>query len=141
MTFHEKSRWIALVTNLVAWGWYFVTVARVYGAGAPDTPWLIAMTIPVIIAATVIHIVGHVAVAVWKPSEARSEMDERERAIAGRATVIAYNVLAVGLMIAIGTTLAHWNAFFAVNAVLFVFILAETVRYGLEILAYRRMAA
>lgn len=33
MTFHEKSRWIALVANLAVWGWYFVTVAQAYRRG------------------------------------------------------------------------------------------------------------
>ena len=92
-----------------------------------------------IIALTVIHIVAHIVVAILKPSEARSEMDERERAIARNAGAIAYHVLAFGIVVAIGTTLFCWTAFVAVNAVLLAFILAETVRYGLEIIAYRRI--
>jgi hypothetical protein len=138
MTFIEKSRWIALLANLLVWGWYFVTVARVLAAGAPDVPWMLAMTVPVIVALTVIHIVAHIVVAVLKPSEARSEMDERERAIARHAGATAYHVLAVGIVIALATTLFYWSAFVAVNAVLFAFVLAETIRYGIEILAYRR---
>ncbi|MDQ8755804.1 hypothetical protein RCO27_06140 [Sphingosinicella sp. LHD-64] len=141
MTFHEKSRWIALLANLAAWSWYFVAVARLHAAGVPNVPYMIAMMLPVIVAITVIHIVAHVAVALWKPGEARSETDEREQAIARRAASIAYNVLAVGLVLAVGATLFNWTAFFAVNAVMLVFILAESVRYTLEIVAYRRMAA
>ncbi len=141
MTFHEKSRWIALLANFGVWSWYFLTVARVHGAGAPNAPYVIAMMLPVIIAITVIHIVAHAAVALWKPGEARTGMDEREQAIARRAAVIAYNVLAVGLILAVGVTLFNWTAFFAINAVMLVFIIAESVRYALEIVAYRRMAA
>ena len=33
MTFHEKSRWIALIANLLVWGWYFATIARAVEAG------------------------------------------------------------------------------------------------------------
>jgi hypothetical protein len=138
MTFNEKSRWIALLANLLVWGWYFVTVARAIGAGAPDVRWLLAMTVPVIIALTIIHIVAHIVVAILKPSEARSDMDERERAIARRAGAIAYHVLAFGIVIALATTFFYWSTFVAVNAVLFAFILAETIRYGIEIVAYRR---
>lgn len=141
MTFHEKSRWIALCANLLVWGWYFVTLSRALAAGAPDVPWMIAMTIPVIIALTVIHVVAHIVVALLKPSEAEAPMDEREKDIARRAQAQAYNLLAVGIFIAIGSTLYYWNTLIAVNAVLFAFILAETVRYALEIAAYRRMAA
>lgn len=34
MTFHEKSRWIAPLANPGVWGWYFVTAARAFAAGA-----------------------------------------------------------------------------------------------------------
>jgi hypothetical protein len=141
MTFHEKSRWIALLANLLVWGWYFVTFARALAAGAPDVRWMMALTVPVIIALTVIHVVAHIVVAVLKPSEARSEMDEREKEIARRAQARAYTLLALGIVVALGSTLYYWNTLLAVNAFLFAFILAETFRYALEIAAYRRMAA
>ena len=138
MTFHEKSRWIALLANLGVWGWYFVTVARVLAAGHPGERYLMWLMVPVIGALTVIHIVAHAVVALMKPSEARTEMDEREREIARRATAIAYDVLAAGIVVALGTTLYYWSAFVAVNAVLLAFILAESVRYTIEIRSYRR---
>ena len=138
MSFQEKSRWIALAANLVAWGWYFVTIGRLLFAGVPDERGLLALMIPVIIVITIIHIVGHVIVAVLKPSEATSELDERDKAIARRAAAIGYNVLCLGIVIALGSTLYYWNTFVAVNAVMFAFILAECVRYGVEIATYRR---
>lgn len=138
MTFHEKSRWIALVANLAVWGWYFVIVARALGAGYPDEPALMWLMVPVIGALTVIHIVAHAVVALMKPSEARTEMDEREREIARRAAARAYDVLAAGIVVALGASLYYWSTFVAVNAVMLAFILAETVRYGLEIRSYRR---
>jgi len=138
MSFQEKSRWIALAANLVAWGWYFVTVGHLLAAGVPDERRLLALMIPVIIVITIIHIVGHVIVAVLKPGEATSELDERDKAIARRAAAIGYNVLCLGIVIALGSTLYYWNTFVAVNAVMFAFILAECVRYGVEIATYRR---
>lgn len=138
MTFHEKSRWIGLAANLLVWGWYFVIVVRALGAGYPDEPYLLGAVIGVIVAMIVIHVVLHVAVAVWNPAEARSEMDERERAISNRAGARAFDVLSLGLAIALGASLYHWNTFVAINAVLFAFILADTARYALEIVAYRR---
>jgi hypothetical protein len=138
MTFNEKSRWIALVANLAGWSWYFMTVGRALAAGVPDTPFLMTMLVPAIIVIVIVHIVGHATIAILKPKEAGAGMDERERAIAGRATRIAYSVLSAGLFVAIGVTLGRWSAFVAVNAVLLAFILAELVRYGVEIHAYRR---
>jgi hypothetical protein len=138
MTFHEKSRWIALLANLAVWGWYFITIARALAAGAPDARGLIALAIPVTIVITIIHIVAHAAVAIAKPSEARTDLDERERAIARRATAAAYHVLSVGIVMALAASLYYWTAFVAVNAVLLAFIVAESVRYLIEIVSYRR---
>lgn len=138
MTFQEKSRWIALTANLLAWGWYFVTVARLLASGVPDERAMLALMVPVFVVVTLLHIVGHVVVAALKPSEARTTLDEREMAIARRAAAIGYNILCVGIVVAMGATLYYWTAFVAVNAVMLAFILAECVRYGVEITAFRR---
>lgn len=138
MTFHEKSRWIALAANIVIWGWYFVIVLRALGAGYPDEPYLLGAIVGVIVAMVVIHVVLHTAIAIWRPSEARSEMDERDRAISDRAGARALDILSLGLVIALGAGLYHWNTFVTINAVLFAFILADTTRYAMEIVAYRR---
>lgn len=138
MTFQEKSRWIALTANLIAWGWYFVTVARLLATGVPDERGLLAMMVPVFVAITIINIVGHIIVAVLKPSEATSELDEREKAIARYAAAVGYNVLCFGIVIALGSTLYYWTAFVAVNAVMLAFIVAECTRYCVEITAFRR---
>lgn len=140
MTYQEKSRWIALTANLLAWGWYFITLARL-PAGIPDERGLIGLMVPVFFAVIIINIVGHVIVAVLKPSEARTSLDEREKAISRRAAAIGYTALCVGVATALGTTLLYWTAWFAVNAVMAAFILAECVRYGVEIAAFRRGVA
>ncbi|HTU09808.1 MAG TPA: hypothetical protein VMG08_02825 [Allosphingosinicella sp.] len=141
MSFQEKSRWIALTANLLVWGWYFVTLARILTgdieARIGDQPGLLAMMVPVIVAITIIHIVGHAVVAALKPSEARTGLDEREKAIARHASAIGYNVLCVGIALALGTTLYYWTAFAAINTVMLAFIVAESVRYGVEIAHYR----
>jgi hypothetical protein len=138
MTFQEKSRWIALTANLIAWGWYFLTIARLLAAGVPDERGLLALMAPVFVAVTVINVVGHVFVAVLKPGEAKTGLDEREQAIARRAAAIAYTVLCLGIVVALGSTLYYWSAFVAVNAVMLAFIVAECARYGVEIAAFRR---
>ena len=141
MSFHEKSRWIALGANLLVWGWYFVTLARILTgdihARIEDQSGLLGMMVPVILAITIIHIVGHAIVAALKPGEARTSLDERERAIARHAAAIGYNVLCVGIALALGATLYYWTAFVAINAVMLAFIIAESVRYGVEIAQYR----
>lgn len=138
MSFHEKSRWIALTATLIVWGWYFVTLLGVVRAGVPDSPGMMGMLVPVIIGLTVILVVGHAVIAIAKPSEASDTMDERERAIRGHASAAAYELLSLGLVLVLGASLFYWNTFIVVNGVLFVFVLADCVRYILEIRSYRR---
>lgn len=141
MTFHEKSRWIGLVAILMVWTWYFVTIARAVGAGYPDQPYLMALMIPAVIAFTVIHAVGHAVIAVMKPKEANAAMDERERAIAARATIWGYNLLSFGIFLVITGSFFWWNSFVIVNALMFAFVLADSARYVAEIVLYRRASA
>jgi hypothetical protein len=138
MTYHEKSRWIAFLANLLVWGWYFAILARALSAGYPDEPHLLALAVPAVLAITVINIVAHVAVAILKPKEARTSLDERERDIARRATSIAYHIFSVAVFGVFVIAFWTWNVFVTINAVLFAFILAESARYLIEIIAYRR---
>ena len=90
MSFHEKTRWIGLVANILAWGWYFSRVSDLLLAGVPDEASRYAglgLTIVVIIWTVVIHIVLTAAVAIHRPDEANAAPDERERAIGLRAWV------------------------------------------------------
>ena len=137
MSFQEKSRWVALVANLIAWGWYLLTLARLPG-GVPDERAMLQLIGPVFVAVTIINIVGHIIVAVLKPREAKTELDEREKAIARHAAATGYTVLCLGIVVALGATFWYWTAIVAVNAVMFAFIAAECVRYGVEIAAFRR---
>ena len=141
MSFNEKSRWIALVANLGIWGWYFLTIGRAFAAGAPDQRQLLALTIPVVIWLTVVTVVAHVIVALLNPGEAKTGLDERERKIAADATRRAYDLLSIGIFGVVVGSAFYWNTFFVVNALLLVFIVAECVRYGIEIVTYRRMEA
>jgi len=141
MTFQEKSRWIELVANLAVWSWYFFMVARALAAGYPDEPYLLALMAPVVVALVVIHIVGHVVAALSNVREAGAPLDERDRDVARRASAWGYNVLCVGVFAVIACSFFWWNSFVIVNALLFAFIVSETVRLIGEITLYRRMAA
>ncbi len=138
MSFQEKCRWIGLIANLLVWGWYFIAVLGVARSGFPDVPYMLAMLVPVIIGLTIIHVVGIAVAAIMNPKAANSRMDEREKAIQNRASAKAYELLNFGLVIILGASLFYWNIFLLINGVLFAFILAESVRYIIEITAYRR---
>jgi len=141
MTFREKTRWSALIADLLIWAWYFNRVAGVLPGGPAeemDFLWLAAGTT---IATVVIHVAAIVAFAVHRPREAGAGPDERDREIERNAGSIAHTLLAIGLVNVIVGSYFGWSKFETVNAVLAVFVLAEIARYAIEIVAYRRMAA
>ena len=88
-----------------------------------------------------IHAVGYVGgLLVIKRREAGEPLleDERDRAIDGRATRMAYFVLITG-MIVVGVVMPfNNNGWKLVNAALLGIVLAETVRYALILIGYRQ---
>jgi hypothetical protein len=141
MTFREKTRWTALIVDLVIWAWYFGRVAEALPDGPAremDFLWLAAGAT---IATIVIHVAAIIVFAVRQPGEAGAGPDERERQIERSAGNAAYTLLAIGLVNIVIGSYFGWSKFETVNAVLAVFVFAEMSRYALEIFAYRRMAA
>lgn len=141
MTFREKTRWVALIVDLLIWGWYFSRVARALPNGPAEETQFLWLAVWATIVTVVIHVAAIVVLAIHRPKEAEASPDERERRIEQSAGSIAHTLLAVGLVNVIVGSYAGWSKFATVNAVLAVFILAELIRYAIEIFAYRRMAA
>ena len=138
MSFREKTRWAALIVDLLIWAWYFSRVAEVLPDGPADEMdflWLAAGTT---IATIVVHVAVLVALAIARPKEAGAGLDEREQAIERRAGSAAYTLLAIGLVNVVVASFFGWSKFMTVNAVIAVFVLAELFRYVTEILAFRR---
>lgn len=138
MSFQEKVRWIAFVTTLVIWGWYFTGVAVAIMAGEQEIGPLGGRLLLAAVVSLVIQVGGIIAVAAANPKEATINPDERDLQIERRAITWAYHIMWVGLFgVVIGAYLG-WNMLITLNAVMFVFLIAEIVRCSLEIAAYRR---
>ena len=141
MTFREKTRWSALIADLLIWTWYFSRVAGALPQGPADEMDFLWLAAGATIATVAIHVAAIVVFALHRPREAGAGADERDREIERNAGSIAHTLLAIGLVNVIVGSYFGWSKFETVNAVLAVFVLAEMARYGLEIFAYRRMAA
>ena len=141
MTFREKTRWTALIVDLVIWAWYFRHVAEALPAGPADEMDFLWLAAGATVATIVIHVAAIVVFAIRRPQEAGAAPDERERQIERSAGNAAYTLLAIGLVNVIIGSYFGWSKFETVNAVLAVFVFAEVSRYAIEIFAYRRMAA
>ncbi|MBY0562738.1 MAG: DUF2178 domain-containing protein [Hyphomonadaceae bacterium] len=133
MVAREQFAWVWLVTMVVTYGVYFVAVALT----GDTTFWRqIVMFAATAIAQVVIVAIASAVIALRHKNELSG--DERDRAIEHRASAIAYQVLICG-MILVGCLMpfnhAGWDIF---HAAVFAIVLAEIVRHGLIVAAYRR---
>ncbi|MEP7308519.1 MAG: hypothetical protein ABJA98_23690 [Acidobacteriota bacterium] len=136
MPFREKLAWFALVTMAIASSAFFLAVLRL----APEEQTLVRVLVLFTVALTVQGVimgVGRPLLARGDPAEAKAPPDERDRAVAHRATSTAYVVLMIEVwVLAMGLPFvsAGWRL---TVALLLAMVLADAVRYGAIIAHYR----
>jgi hypothetical protein len=139
MSFREKSAWISFVTILAVfipffWNSYRQYQGAISGRDAVGTAFTLLATF------VVLEILLHVALAIRAPKEARSPRDERERLIDLRATRVGFYVLLVGALASVGMVHLTSRAWVIQQVVLLAIVLAELVRFGGQIVLFRRDA-
>ncbi|MGB9204786.1 MAG: hypothetical protein WCB94_12570 [Terriglobales bacterium] len=137
MSFREKSAWISLLSMTGIYGFYFWSVIH---AGPQPGHFRFGGLLATIIALVVLQVVLTVAVAIFKPNEAKAPRDERDKLIELRAMRVAYAGLATSVALA-----CFFGAFdppivFNTNALLFILVTAEIMRSACQIIQYRRGA-
>ena len=140
MSFREKIHWVALVTMIAAFGWYFL--AYPWGlAASPAGLWASAgMLLPVTIAIIVAMTIASAWMAIRTPAEANLKEDERDRSIHYRGTHYAYYPMVLGIWLCIGLIFAGYSTPTLLNTLLAVVVFAEMVRIGVQLYLYRRDA-
>lgn len=136
MSFREKSAWISLLSMAGIYGFYFWSVIHARQGSGFHFGGLLGTIITLV----VVQVVLTVAIAIFKPTEAKAPRDERDKFIELRATRFAYAGLATGIAFA-----CFFGAFsppivFNTNALLFILVAAEIMRSACQIVQYRRGA-
>ena len=139
MSFREKSAWISFLSILGVFIPFFWNSYRQF-SGQVDGPTALSVAVWLLVAFVVLEIVLHAAVAMQAPSDARSPRDERERLIEMRATRVAFQVLVVGALAGVATIHFTRSAWAIQQVVLLAIVLAELVKFGGQIVLYRRDA-
>lgn len=139
MSFREKSAWVSFVCILLVFGVYFTALAQAI-AGSLDYGTVFRIFIGGIVALIVLEIVLHIIIAVQAPRDAAAPKDERDRMIELKATRIAFFTLLAGAAISIFTIHLGADVRALANSVLFAIVIAELVKYGSEIVYFRRGA-
>ncbi len=122
MSFRYKSALLTLISLVAAYAYYFVRVA----AGVPGSGAVVLLA-GVVIATVVIQIVGLGVIAATS-ADRYAPMDERERSIDRRATVVGYYLPIVGALGAAATLHLGTSKADMANAILLAIVVAECVR-------------
>ena len=135
MSFREKSAWISLVLIVLVFGPYFWLVGQSF---AGQTHVHGGTQFALILLFVVLEIVLHIAVAIQSPRDAEAPSDERDNLIDLRATRVAFYVMFGGALISIFTLQFPVSVWTLSQFVLFSSVVAELVKFGSQIVFYRR---
>jgi hypothetical protein len=137
MSFEEKGTWVYLVVTVGTYGAYLaVILGRADGIPLAEVSYVSTMLWTIGIA-IVLSIVGHIAVAIAKPSEA-DKKDVRDKDINRFGEYVGGIVLGVGMVVPFGLALAEVEHFWIANAMYAAFVLSALVSTPVKLVAYRR---
>lgn len=139
MSFREKSAWITFVTLLAVFVPFFYYS---YLSLTDQVPHHQAMRVAIglLVAFVALEVVLHAIAALLAPKDARSPKDERERLIEMRATRVAFPVLVLGALVGAGMIHVSPSVWVMQQVVLLAIVAAELVKFGTEIVLFRRGA-
>ena len=137
MTFEEKGKWVYLVVTILTYGVY-VSIILGQSGNMPITevPYVSTM-LWAILAGIVLSIVGHIAVAIAKPSEA-DKKDIRDKQIERFGEYVGGIVLGCSMLAPFWLAIIHADYFWVVNAMYTAFVLSAIVSTTVKLVAYRR---
>ena len=140
MSFREKSAWIMLITLvLMTLAFTLHTTPRWWLAPDPS-PFMFHMLMIAIGTFVGIVVVAHIVVAILAPRDVTAPKDERERLIELKSTAVAayfYCFLTLGGVF-VALHVVDATALGIGYLLLYAFVAAEIVNYGLRVYYYRR---
>jgi len=141
MPYREKTAWLMLVAIAVTFGPYFAYVATSLDPAVPMPNFrLLGLYAIAAVGQVIIIGIGHLVLRLRNPDEARTPLDERDRAIKSRSISVSYYIMMFG-MILVGIIMpflaSGWEI---VNPAIATITIAEVVGYCITIGSYRKQA-
>jgi hypothetical protein len=138
LTFQEKRIWVSLLTTLVIFGYYFKNVYESFRSSAVDPGEMIGLFISVTVMLIIVEIFSEILLSFGAGRDAKQPKDERDRLIELKATKFAYYLLMAGIWISFAAVFSTSPRITMPNALLFFLVLAEVVKFALQLFFYRR---
>ena len=137
MSFGEKGNWLYVLVTAVTFAVYVVIVLGRAGDGSLADVTYVSTMLWAIGIGVGLNILGSIAVAISKPSEADTT-DERDKTIDRFGDYVGGIVLGIGMIGPLGLALADADSFWIANAIFAVFVLSAIVSSIVKIVGYRR---
>ncbi len=153
-SFKEKSILISLLAVAALYGGYFynlITSGVILSDPSQSMAAMLESMVGIVVALVVVHIVFHVVISLDDVEEAE---DERDKAVARRASVFGFNVLFVAVLLVTGriVILGAWSEsddpgavpaaapgiYEIANLLLAALVASEIVYYATQLFFYRR---
>ena len=152
MSFSEKSAWISFFSTLLIFGYYFFKLFGLSGAdGEEASQAAVRLLTQAVVLTIIVESVFHGMLAATNRKAAELGADERDKLIELKASKLGYAILSTGVIIVIvRLIILEFNPDFAdhksslhiplltAHILMFSFILSELVRFGGQIVYYRR---
>jgi hypothetical protein len=138
MSFREKIHWVALVSLILGFGWYFMSYPWATANTRDGMLTSVWMLIPTTLIFLVPMVIGSVWFAIRTPKEANLREDEREKMIHLKGAHAAYYPLVIGVWANIFALINGLNYGWSVNILMATLVSAELVRVGGQLYLYRR---
>ena len=137
MSFGEKGNWLYVLVTAVTFAVYAVIVLGRAGDGSLADVTYVSTMLWAIGIGVGLNILGSIAVAISKPSEADTT-DERDKSIDRFGEYVGGIVLGIGMIGPFGLALADADSFWIANAIFAAFVLSALVSSIVKIAGYRR---
>lgn len=137
MSFHEKTAWAMGLILTAGMIYYFNKVAAMSSGIDGVAPPVLPVVIAYVVVIVVLSVIGHILIAISKPSEADGAMDERDKLVAARAGNIAGVILGVGVIGALGGYLFTYDGNQLFHAAFGALMISQIAEYGARIVYYR----
>ncbi len=140
ISFREKSLWLLLLSLIVVFGVYFVSVLPVRSSNVAPTH--VGSFVGMLILLVVIQIIGQTLLAIANRRElaSRIQSDERDALIKLKSMRLASYVLATGIFLSICVALVVPGNFAFVHVLLAFWVLAQAVEIVFQLIFYRQGA-
>ena len=137
MSFEEKGAWVSVLVTVGTYVAYLIIIlGRADGAPLAEVSYVPTMlwTIGIAIA---LQILGRIAVAIAKPSEA-DKSDVRDKEINRFGDYVGQSLVVVGGLAALIMAMAEVDHFWIANTIYLAFVLSGILAAVTKIIAYRR---